>query len=93
MSQTSFVLKGGGWYVDDYGYRKGCGRPKCCGCCGHHGPFPGRFAPHAFGSTRQARCRPFRRTVCPNSGHCCARCRHKPGPQGQQRQNAFVRPL
>ena len=23
MSQTSFVLKGGGWYVDDYGYRKG----------------------------------------------------------------------
>ena len=23
MSQTSFVLKGGGWYVSDYGYRKG----------------------------------------------------------------------
>lgn len=23
MSQTSFVLKGGGWYVTDYGYRKG----------------------------------------------------------------------
>ena len=23
MSHTSFVLKGGGWYVDDYGYRKG----------------------------------------------------------------------
>ena len=23
MSQTFFVLKGGGWYVDDYGYRKG----------------------------------------------------------------------
>lgn len=23
LSQTSFVLKGGGWYVDDYGYRKG----------------------------------------------------------------------
>ncbi|MDR1857200.1 MAG: zinc ribbon domain-containing protein [Desulfovibrio sp.] len=23
ISQTSFVLKGGGWYVDDYGYRKG----------------------------------------------------------------------
>lgn len=22
MSQTSFILKGGGWYVDDYGYRK-----------------------------------------------------------------------
>lgn len=22
MSQTSFVLKGGGWYVSDYGYRK-----------------------------------------------------------------------
>ena len=23
MSETSFVLKGGGWYVTDYGYRKG----------------------------------------------------------------------
>lgn len=23
MSHTSFVLKGGGWYVSDYGYRKG----------------------------------------------------------------------
>ncbi|MCR5813199.1 MAG: zinc ribbon domain-containing protein [Desulfovibrio sp.] len=23
ISQTSFVLKGGGWYVTDYGYRKG----------------------------------------------------------------------
>ena len=23
ISQTSFVLKGGGWYVSDYGYRKG----------------------------------------------------------------------
>jgi putative FmdB family regulatory protein len=23
MSQTSFVLKGEGWYVSDYGYRKG----------------------------------------------------------------------
>ncbi|MDR1659350.1 MAG: zinc ribbon domain-containing protein [Desulfovibrio sp.] len=23
MSQTSFVLKGDGWYVSDYGYRKG----------------------------------------------------------------------
>ena len=23
MSQTSFLLKGGGWYVSDYGYRKG----------------------------------------------------------------------
>jgi putative FmdB family regulatory protein len=23
MSNTSFVLKGGGWYVTDYGYRKG----------------------------------------------------------------------
>ena len=23
ISHTSFVLKGGGWYVDDYGYRKG----------------------------------------------------------------------
>ncbi|MDD2966402.1 MAG: zinc ribbon domain-containing protein [Desulfovibrionaceae bacterium] len=22
LSQTSFILKGGGWYVDDYGYRK-----------------------------------------------------------------------
>lgn len=23
ISHTSFVLKGGGWYVSDYGYRKG----------------------------------------------------------------------
>jgi putative FmdB family regulatory protein len=23
ISHTSFVLKGGGWYVTDYGYRKG----------------------------------------------------------------------
>lgn len=23
ISRTSFVLKGGGWYVSDYGYRKG----------------------------------------------------------------------
>lgn len=23
MSSTSFVLEGGGWYVTDYGYRKG----------------------------------------------------------------------
>lgn len=23
ISQTSFLLKGGGWYVSDYGYRKG----------------------------------------------------------------------
>jgi len=23
VSHTSFVLKGGGWYVTDYGYRKG----------------------------------------------------------------------
>jgi putative FmdB family regulatory protein len=23
LSHTSFVLKGGGWYVTDYGYRKG----------------------------------------------------------------------
>lgn len=23
MSETSFVLEGGGWYVTDYGYRKG----------------------------------------------------------------------
>jgi putative FmdB family regulatory protein len=23
ISNTSFVLKGGGWYVTDYGYRKG----------------------------------------------------------------------
>ena len=23
MSRTSFVLKGNGWYVSDYGYRKG----------------------------------------------------------------------
>ncbi len=23
MSNTSFVLEGGGWYVTDYGYRKG----------------------------------------------------------------------
>jgi putative FmdB family regulatory protein len=23
ISSTSFVLKGGGWYVTDYGYRKG----------------------------------------------------------------------
>ena len=23
MSETSFVLKGDGWYVTDYGYRKG----------------------------------------------------------------------
>lgn len=23
MSETSFVLKGSGWYVTDYGYRKG----------------------------------------------------------------------
>ncbi|MCR5561919.1 MAG: zinc ribbon domain-containing protein [Desulfovibrio sp.] len=23
ISETSFVLKGGGWYVTDYGYRKG----------------------------------------------------------------------
>lgn len=23
MSNTSFLLKGGGWYVTDYGYRKG----------------------------------------------------------------------
>ena len=23
ISHTSFLLKGGGWYVDDYGYRKG----------------------------------------------------------------------
>ncbi|MDR1125356.1 MAG: zinc ribbon domain-containing protein [Deltaproteobacteria bacterium] len=29
LSNTSFVLKGGGWYVTDYGYRKGQdeGRP------------------------------------------------------------------
>ena len=23
ISETSFVLRGGGWYVTDYGYRKG----------------------------------------------------------------------
>lgn len=23
ISETSFILKGGGWYVTDYGYRKG----------------------------------------------------------------------
>jgi len=25
ISNTAFVLKGGGWYVTDYGYRKGTG--------------------------------------------------------------------
>lgn len=34
MSHTSFVLKGGGWYVSDYGYRKGVkedGAPSAAG--------------------------------------------------------------
>ena len=39
VSNTSFVLKGGGWYVTDYGYRKGKdeGKPSTSGAASSTG--------------------------------------------------------
>lgn len=42
MSRTSFVLKGNGWYVSDYGYRKGITEE-----CGSGAEAPAKAAPTA----------------------------------------------
>lgn len=40
LSRTSFVLKGDGWYVSDYGYRKGITED-----CGTGAPTPAKAQP------------------------------------------------
>lgn len=72
ISQTSFVLKGGGWYVSDYGYSKGISED---------GGAPAGSASDASAGRGQAR-----RGGQNRQGRGCARNRGKERPGGKNRR-------
>lgn len=73
MSHTSFVLKGGGWYVSDYGYRKGVTEEG--GSTASSGTSGGSSAPASGGTAGEKAS-----ASAPDSGNSAAKAAPAPTP-------------
>lgn len=73
MSHTSFVLKGGGWYVSDYGYRKGVTEEG--GSTASSGTSGGSSAPASSGTAGEKAS-----ASAPDSGNSAAKAAPAPTP-------------
>ena len=73
MSHTSFVLKGGGWYVSDYGYRKGVKEEG--GSTASSGTSGGSSAPASGGTAGEKAS-----ASAPDSGNSAAKAAPAPTP-------------
>lgn len=73
MSHTSFVLKGGGWYVSDYGYRKGVTEEG--GSTASSGTSGGSSAPASSGTAGEKAS-----ASAPDSGNSAAKAASAPTP-------------
>jgi putative FmdB family regulatory protein len=74
MSQTSFVLKGGGWYVDDYGYRKGVTEEGAAASTGSSAATDGSAASSGSQAAEKAP------AATPDSGTSAAKAAPAPSP-------------